>query len=211
MKKMLLLLLMAMQLCACSSNSGKQDLIEEPIVEMSGTNCSSPQCVIYLQPYENFTSEEANKLKTVLQDKFGSFLHGYWEFKLLPTKKLPSSTYVKEINRYKATAILNYEKSLIKGHEMIIGLTHKDICMNIHGKQNYGIIGCSYRPGQVCIVSDKRVKNKNDFWKPVIHEFIHGFYGADHCPEDNDSCIMQDGKGKGDFSHKDILCISCKH
>ena len=173
--------------------------------------CNTPQCVIYLQPYENFTSEEASKLKPILQEKFGSFLYGHWEFEVLPNKKLPSSTYVKEINRYKATSILDYEKSLIKGHEMIIGLTHKDICMDIHGKKNYGIIGCSFRPSQVCIVSDKRVKNKKDYWKPVMHEFIHAFYGAGHCPEDNDSCIMQDGKGKGDFSKKETLCNSCRH
>lgn len=110
--------------------------------------CNTPQCVIYLLPYENFTSEEANKLKPVLQEKFGSFLYGHWEFKLLPSKKLPTSTYIKDINKYRATAILDYEKSLIKGCEMIIGLTHKDICMDIHGKNNYGIIGCSFKPSQ---------------------------------------------------------------
>ncbi len=68
--------------------------------------CNTPQCVIYLQPYENFTSEEANKLKPVLQEKFGSFLYGHWEFEVLPTKKLPSTTYIKDIDRYRATAIL---------------------------------------------------------------------------------------------------------
>ena len=209
--KKILLLLTAMQLFACSTNGGKHDPVEKTIVETPDTNCRNRQRVIYLQPYDNYSVEEAEKLKPVLQKKFDSFLYGHWELHVLPVKKLPSNSYVKDINRYRATVVLNYEKSMINGHEMIIGLTHKDICMNIHGKQNYGIIGCSYRPGQVCIVSDKRLKNKRDYWKPILHEFIHAFYGARHCPEDNDSCIMQDGKGKGDFSHKEILCISCKH
>ena len=204
--------------CCCSHPSQTQEEDTEPdsIIEYIEVDslCNTPECVIYLLPYNDFTQEETEKLLPVLKKKFGKMLYGYWDFRILPNKSLPNNSYINAIDRYKATSILDYEKTLIKETskwEMIIGLTHKDICMDIHGKKNYGIIGCSYRPGYICIVSDKRVKNKKDYWKPIMHEFIHAFYNEGHCPEDNNSCIMQEGKGKGDFSNKEILCNSCKH
>ena len=90
-----------------------------------------------------------------------------------------------------------------------IGITHEDICARVHGVQDYGIVGYSYSPGTVCVVSDKRLKDKSLVWKPVLHEFMHAFYGAKHCPNDDPTCYMKDAKGHGNFKIQDKLCGKC--
>jgi len=218
MKQLMLLLINMLLLCSCSNGKSAKSNTNQTVAKVEieegiepDSMCNTPQCVIYLQPYADFSTHEVELLLPDLQRQFDGLLYGYWEFKVLPVIPLPEDAYIKNINRYRATVILNHEKKQLKGNEMVIGLTHKDICMDIHGKKNYGIIGCSFKSSRVCVVSNKRLKNKDDYWKPILHEFIHAFYKAGHCPEDNDSCIMQDGKGKGDFTNKNILCSSCKH
>ena len=170
---------------------------------------NTPSCIVYLQPYNQFSSKETEAIIPKLREKFDYYLGGTWDFQILPIIKLPSNTYIKSLNRYSAVSILDYEKKNRKKETVIIGLTHEDICANVHGKSNYGIIGLSSLSERVCIVSDKRLIDKRDLWKPVMHEFMHAFFGLKHCQEDNDSCIMQDGKGKGDFTNKNIICKSC--
>lgn len=61
--------------------------------------CSCPHATIYLQPYEDFTEEEVNKLVPILEDKFSYWLYGGWEFKVLKPIPLPNkSFYQKEID-----------------------------------------------------------------------------------------------------------------
>jgi len=211
MKVFLLLLLTGMLIC-CSQKQTKiiadgDDEIEIP----SDTICGCPQCTIYLLPYDNFTKKEAEKLLHKLQKEFDKWLYGHWEFMVLEPVTFPQGSYIKSRNRYKVTPVLNYQLSLIEGNEVIIGLTHKDICTNIHGVEDYGIVGMSRPLKQVCLVSDERLKNKSLIWKPILHEFIHTFYGAKHCPKDDPSCFMKDAKGHGNFEVQDKLCESCLH
>lgn len=187
-----------------------QDLIEYNMGD-SLSHCSYPQCVIRLLPYDDFSRLEVEKLLPKLQIVFDKWLDGYWKFEVMKPAHLPTSSYLKERNRYKVTPILNYQLTLLKGKEVIIGLTHKDICTNIHGVKDYGIVGISRPLKQVCLVSDKRLKDKSLYWKPILHEFIHTFYGAKHCPNDDPTCFMKDAKGHGDFKIQDKLCNSCLH
>ena len=165
---------------------------------------------ICLLPFEDVSKQEIEELKRVLENKFATLLPGQRTFVVLSNDTIPKEAYVKNRNRYKSSIILNYEKKYIKGNEVIIGITHKDICANVHNKKDYGIIGLSLLKRQVCIVSDKRLSDKSIFWKPIIHEYIHTYYGAQHCNKDDSSCLMQDCKGKGNFNIKDSLCNSCK-
>ncbi len=80
----------------------------------------------------------------------------------------------------------------------------------IHNTKNYGIMGLSYCPGNVCVVSDHRIKTKSMVWKLMLHEFCHAFYGAKHCPNDDPKCFMKDAKGKGNVEVQNWLCDSCK-
>ena len=150
------------------------------------------------------------RLLPKLQKAFGEWLYGYWEFKIANPISLPKNSYVKERNRYRVTPILNYESKQLTGYEVIIGLTHKDICTDIHGQKDYGIVGISRPLKQVSLVSDKRLKDKSLMWKPILHEFIHTFYGAKHCPNDDPTCFMKDAKGHGNFEIQDKLCDACK-
>lgn len=162
---------------------------------------------IYLQPYDNFTQKEAQELLPVLQKQFSKFLGKQWEFIILNSIPLPSDSYIKERNRYEAIKIIQKQSQQRK--HITIGLTHKDICKDIHGYKHYGIVGLSYTPGNSCIVSDKRLSDKNNYWKPILHEFMHAYYGAKHCPNDNPKCFMKDAKGHGTFNIQNKLCHSC--
>ena len=188
---------------------------KKPAAEEEMPTCSCPHCVIYIQPYENFTKEEVNAILPDLQKNFDKWLYGGWEFKVLDPKPLPAESYVKNRDRYKAKVILDslnkFPLTGIDKNIIFMGLTHKDICANVHGMDNYGIIGYSYSPGQVSVVSDKRIKTKSMVWKPMLHEFIHAFYGAKHCPKDDKKCFMVDFKGKGNIEMQEWLCDACKH
>ena len=210
MKQLFCILFFGILLFSCSNgttNRGKT--LEAEYVE-ADTLCSTPQCVIVLQPYEDFSRKEVEKLLPKLQKTFDKWLYGHWKFKIANPIRLPQNSYVKERNRYRVTPILNYESKQLTGYEVIIGLTHKDICTDIHGQKDYGIVGISRPLKQVSLVSDKRLKEKSLMWKPILHEFIHTFYGAKHCPNDDPTCFMKDAKGHGNFEIQDKLCDACK-
>ena len=200
MRRYFILCVILIVVCACTNKKGDSDDME----------CSCPHATIYLQPYEDFSKEEAEKLVPKLEEEFGTWLYGGWTFKVLSPKKLPKESFVKSRNRYRAMTIMKNELKNLKGEEIIIGLTHKDICAYAHGVQDYGIVGMSLKRRQVCIASDKRLSNKSDDWKPILHEFIHTFYGAKHCPNDDPKCFMKNAKGKGTFHIQDHLCDKCK-
>jgi predicted Zn-dependent protease len=172
----------------------------------SELECCDPHALICLQPYNDFSEEEAKKLVPILEEHF-NINYGFWSFKVNKPINLPLESKVGE--KYKAITVLNYEKKLLQGDEIIIGLTHKDICTDIHNTKNYGIVGLSFTRSQVCLVSDKRLSNKSNFWKPILHEFMHTFYGSRHCPNDDPKCIMKDAKGHGNFAIQEYLCDSC--
>ena len=213
--KKLLLYCIGVLLMGCTNN--KSTSIEN---EEDSLICS-PECLIYLQPYGDFSKEQVSEFIPKLQENFDKWLYGYWKFKILDPLPLPEEAYVKERMRYKATYLLDKQlqqmnnlSNVLDGKPMqlkaVIGLTHKDICTNIHNVENYGIVGLSYTGGRyVGVVSDKRLKDKSLIWKPVMHEFIHAFYNAKHCPNDDPTCFMKDAKGHANFAVQNHLCDSC--
>lgn len=205
-RKLLFALCVLLALLSCKER--------QPVAEEDVPGCSCPHCVICIQPYNGFTVQEAKKLVPKLEKEFGEWLFGGWEFKVMESKNLPKEAFVADRNRYKAWLILDSLKKNPKkdgGIDVVyIGLTHEDICADIHGVKDYGIIGYSYSPSTVCVVSDKRLKDKSQVWKPMLHEFMHAFYGAKHCPKDDPTCFMKDAKGHGTFNVQNKLCDSCK-
>ena len=134
------ILLFSILLLGCNSkNESSIAQNEAGVEEPVDTICSCPQCVIKLLPYNDFTKQEAKNLLPKLQEAFDKWLYGSWKFEIMEPANLPQNSFVKERNRYRVTPILNYQSKQIKGNEVIIGLTHKDICTNIHGKKDYGI------------------------------------------------------------------------
>ena len=204
MKKLLLLFLSSLTVLSCTKTK-----VSNQIVELEDTLCNTPSATILIQPYNDFTKEEVNKFISDLQENMGTFLYGEWNIKVLEPKQIPFQPVIH--NKYAAIDFLKYQKINNKRNEIVIGVTHEDICKDLHGKKNYGIVGLSFCPGNSVIVSDKRLKNKGQIWKPIIHEFIHAFYGAKHCPNDDPTCFMVDAKGHGNFSIQNKLCDSCKN
>lgn len=191
-----------------SCSSGKKTSSTE---DDSDTLCTCPPesfVHIDLQPLGDFTQKEANQLKEELEKHLVPIYLS--EIEVLPQKDIPSSCLYKPRNRYWAGKILGYLKQQNQGSDFVtIGLTHRDISTSIHGNNNYGIMGLSFRPGNACVVSTFRLKRKDDLWKVTTHEFLHS-RGLPHCKKDNPKCLMQDAHGKNTFYMKNCLCQDCQ-
>ena len=175
-------------------------------------DCTCPYATIYLQPYDNYTQKEANKLKAELHNHLQEILFGAFEVKVLPNKPLSDSFLGGIKGKYRTDKIINDLKENADEHNIYIGITHRDICRDYkNGVKDWGVLGSSIADYHACVASDYRIKNKKrDMWKVVTHEFIHTFHGYPHCPKDSAHCIMKDAKGHADFSNKYDLCGYCK-
>ena len=103
------------------------------------------------------------RLLPKLQKAFDEWLYGAWKFEIMEPTILPQNSYVKERNRYRVTPILNNQSKLIKGNEVIIGLTHKDICTSIHGVKDYGIVGIIPDPDRMATEKGRIIANNTNY------------------------------------------------
>ena len=171
--------------------------------------CACPP-VIYLQPYGNFTQEEASKLGKDLQKLLWGMFNVDMDCEVLPSQPLSDSLLNDAKTRYRADKIIRSMSSKADEHDIYIGLTHQDISCSVRGKADWGVQGLSLLPRKACVASTFRVKNKGDFPKVVCHEFIHTYFNYHHCPKDDPSCLMQDAKGHPNYKNKKGLCQYCK-
>lgn len=171
-----------------------------------------PYATIYLQPYDNYSQKEVEKLKADLDKHLEGILYGSFEVKVLPNKPLSDSFLGETRKKYRIDKIINDMKSKADEHNIYIGITHRDICRDYkNGVKNWGVLGSSIADYHACVASDHRLKHKKrDMWKVVAHEFIHTYYDYPHCPKDGAHCLMKDAKGHADFSNKHDLCGYCK-
>jgi len=113
--------------------------------------------------------------------------------------------------RYRADKIINSYRNKADHYNVIICLTNDDISVPYKGKKDWGVLGLSFKGKKVAIASTYRLKYANrDFWKVVVHEFIHAYFNYGHCPSNDSTCIMQDAKGHANFANKNKLCKYCK-
>ena len=166
---------------------------------------------IFLQPYDNYTQEEAKQLSKVLEKKFMELYGMEFEFEVLPNKKFSADQMNDSKSRYRADKIIDSLRKETGDHRIIIGLTHKDVSVPYKGKPDWGVLGLSIHGTYACVVSDYRLKNKKrDYWKVVTHEFTHTAWNYGHCPNNDPICIMKDAKGKADFTNKFGFCKTCR-
>ena len=191
------ILLAVLTICGCNKK-----------VEQANSSCPP---TIFLQPYDNFTQDEAKQLSMMLEKKFLELYGVEFEFEVLPNKKLSADLMNNSKSRYRADKIINSLKKEASKQRIMIGLTHKDVSVPYKGKADWGVLGLSIHGTYACVVSDYRLKNKKrDYWKVVTHEFTHTAFKYNHCPEDDPTCIMKDAKGKADFSNKVGFCKTCR-
>ena len=171
-----------------------------------------PRATIYLQPYDNFTLKETEKLKADLNKHLEVILSGVFKVEVLPNKTLSDSFLGETRIKYRVDKIIDSLKENADERNIYIGITHHDICRGYkNGVKDWGVLGTSIPIYNACVVSDHRLKHKRrDLWKVATHEFIHTYYKYNHCPKDSTHCIMKDAKGKADFSNKNDLCAYCK-
>ena len=121
--KQIIILCLSLVLVCCKNSSGKVE-------------CLCPHATICLQPYEGFSKEEVEKILPILQEKLEENVYGSWEFKINDPIVFPKHSYISSMNRYKGISLLNNLKSN-SNDTVIIGLTHGDICADVHNKKNY--------------------------------------------------------------------------
>ena len=166
--------------------------------------------VIYLQPYGNFSQEEASKVGRELEKLLDELFNVALDCEVLPSLPLSDSLLNKAKTRYRADKIIRSMSLRANKHDIYIGLTHRDISCSIRGKDDWGVQGLSLIPGKACVVSTFRVKDKHDLPLVVCHEFIHTYFNYNHCPKNDPHCLMQDAKGHPSYKDKRGLCEYCK-
>lgn len=175
-------------------------------------DCTFPPTItICLQPFDNYTQQEAKQVKEVLEKKFLKSFDIEFEIEVLPNRPFTSDLMNDNKTRYRADKIIKLMAKEASNQRIMIGLTHQDVSCSYKGIQDWGVLGLCLHGKHACVASDFRVKNKKrDYWKVVTHEFIHTFYHYNHCPKDDPTCIMKDAKGHPEFSKKESFCKTCK-
>lgn len=203
MKQIIFLLVLVTSLISCGNKTENKSIFpfDEP-----------PH--ICLQPLNGFSKKEAQQIAIKLEN----YLKKYDNYEFMgdcvyvdDNDNLSGSMLNSSKTRYRADKIINYYQDGAYYCNPIICLTNEDISTSLHGRKDWGVLGFSWKGKYVGIASTYRLKNpKRDYWKVVLHEFIHAFYDYGHCPKDDPKCIMQDAKGHANFSNKNDLCDYCK-
>lgn len=186
------------------------------ILVKKDNECDMGDCchhaAIYLQPYDDFSQREVNRLKADIDKHIGDVLDGAFTVVVLPGEPLGDSLLGESKTKYRTDKLIDGLKSRADEHNIYIGVTHRDICREQkNGVKDWGVVGSSIADYHACVVSDHRLKHKKrDLWKVALHEFIHTYYDYPHCPKDSAHCLMRDAKGRADYSNKKALCGYCK-
>ena len=193
-------------MASCSKNRGK----DSELSDEKEVRCLCPP-VIHLQPFGKFSQHEAQLLGKELTKRIEDIFGVELECEVHPPLPLSATLMNDGHTRYRADKIIHSISANANRHNIYIGLTHKDISCSIHGKKDWGVQGLSLIPGNACVASTFRVKDKRDFWKVVCHEFIHTYFTYNHCPKDDPSCLMQAAKGHPRYKGKNGLCPHCSN
>lgn len=122
---------------------------------------------------------------------------------------LPAEAFYKPRKRYLADKILDFMSSTTPDDHITLGLTNNDISIPYKQHANWGVMGLSYCPGNVSVISTYRLKpDRADEQgiKLCLHELGHA-EGLGHCPKLN--CLMRDANGKNHFDEMTGFCDDC--
>ena len=202
----------ALLLCAitCMASCSKKLGEDSGLSDEKEVRCLCPP-VIHLQPFGKFSQREALLLGKELTKRTEEIFGVELECEVHPPLPFSDTLMNDGHTRYRADKIIHSMAANANRHNIYIGLTHKDISCSVHGKKDWGVQGLSLIPGNACVASTFRVKDRRDFWKVVCHEFIHTYFTYNHCPKDDPSCLMQAAKGHPRYKGKNGLCPHCSN
>lgn len=120
---------------------------------------------------------------------------------------LPVFAYYNPRGRYRADSLIKWMNQMAKSDEVYIGITSVDISTTKNNFEDWGVMGLGYRPGNACVASPFRLKDKSAFWKIALHELGHTA-GLEHCL--SKTCLMRDAEGKDHTAEEKEFCSSCR-
>lgn len=129
------------------------------------------------------------------------------ETELLAQEPLPEKSYYKPRNRFRADSIISFLRDRAGTNEVWLGITSQDISTTKNQNADYGVMGLGYQPGNACVASDFRLRDKNSIFKVAIHELGHTT-GLPHCSQK--TCYMRDADGGNPTAEETGFCASCK-
>lgn len=148
------------------------------------------------------------KISQTFIDQANQHLKGVIDnVEVLQRTSMPASAYYRPRARHRADSLINWMNRMAKSGEVYVGVTMQDISTTKGDVKDFGIMGLGYCPGNACVVSSFRLKNKSCFYKVVIHELGHTA-GLPHCPVK--SCFMRDAKGGDPTAEEKEFCTSCR-
>ncbi len=164
---------------------------------------NSKERTIVLQPFEYFPESISRNIQKRVQGVNPNV-------ELRKNIPFPKSSYYSLRNRYRADSIIRYLKNQIGENYVIVGLTNKDISTTKNDINDWGVMGLGYRPGNSCVVSTFRLKNKKEdqFYKVILHELGHT-EGLPHCKEK--TCFIRDAEGGNPLDEEFHFCKSCSN
>lgn len=178
---------------SCNNSEDKKPAKSKPVVVKQVT---SIRVVPLGKTTPQFISETFAGMKQVLP-----------EVVLLSKEEMPLSSWYAPRKRYRADTLIHWLSGRAKENETLVGITMNDISTTKGDVFDYGVMGLGFCPGNACVASNYRLKNKKDFIKVVVHELGHTT-GLPHCPDK--TCYMRDAEG-GDHTDKEKgFCENCK-
>jgi len=130
----------------------------------------------------------------------------FQNIEVMAPEGMPSNAFYPPRNRYRADTLIRWMSKRANSNEIFVGITMNDISATKNTIPDYGIMGLGYCPGNACVVSGFRLKDKSNFFKVVVHEMGHTT-GLLHCPDK--ACYMKDAEGVDTTDDEKGFCTKC--